>query len=126
MNKTLSFAARGFAILFIIMTGLFALDIGKFSWWGLFMHLLPSLILLVILIISWRQEKIGGILWILAALAYVILAWGKVDWLAYLVMSGPALVIALLFLWPKKETVHLPKLVTTSSKPIKVPVLDQK
>ena len=126
MNKTLSFAARGFAILFIIMTGLFALDIGKFSWLGLFMHLLPSLILLVILIISWRQEKIGGILWILAALAYVVLAWGKVDFLAYLVMSGPALVIALLFLWPKKATVYLPKLVPASSKPVEAPVVNKK
>jgi hypothetical protein len=126
MNKTITFTARGFAILFIIMTGLFALDIGKFSWLGLFMHLLPSLILLVILIISWRQEKIGGILWILAALAYVVLVWGKVDLLAYLVMSGPALVIALLFLWPKKATVHLPKLVSTSSKSIETPSVNQK
>ncbi|MFA6466719.1 MAG: hypothetical protein WCV71_02585 [Patescibacteria group bacterium] len=126
MNKTLSFAARGFAILFIIITGLFALDIGKFSWWGLFMHLLPSLILLVILIISWKYEKIGGILWLLAAMAYVVLVWGKVDWLTYLIMTGPILVIAILFLWPKKEAVHLPKLVTSSSKPIEVPVVNQK
>lgn len=126
MNKTITFTARGFAILFIIMTSLFALDIGKFSWLGLFMHLLPSLILVVILIISWKYEKIGGILWLLVAIAYIVLVWGKVDFLAYLVMSGPALVIALLFLWPKKSSLHLPKLVPASSKPIETPILDKK
>jgi hypothetical protein len=108
MNKTLYYASRGFAILFIIMTALFALDIEKFSWTALLMHLLPTFVLLVILVISWLQERIGGILWILAAIAYIVIAWGDVHWSAYLLMSGPALVIGLLFLWPKSEGMHVP------------------
>lgn len=100
MNKTIYFAARGFAILFIIMTALFVLDLGKFSWLGLLMHLLPTLILLIVLIISWIWEKIGGVLWILVGLSYIFIAWGDVDWLAYLIMAGPAIIIGLLFLWP--------------------------
>ncbi|OGY95936.1 MAG: hypothetical protein A2543_00270 [Candidatus Komeilibacteria bacterium RIFOXYD2_FULL_37_8] len=81
------------------MTVLFAFDLGKFSWLGLLMHLLPTLVLVIILGISWVQEKIGGILWILAALTYVVIAWGDVNWLAYLLMAGPAIVIGGLFLW---------------------------
>jgi len=108
MNKTFQLATRVFAILFILMTALFALDIEKFSWTALLMHLLPTLVLLGILIISLWQEKIGGILWILAAIAYIVIAWGDVHWSAYLLMSGPALVIGLLFLWPKSEGMHVP------------------
>ena len=113
MNKTIYFATRGFAILFILLTVLFVFDLGKFSWLGLLMHLLPTLVLVIILAISWVQEKIGGILWILAALAYVIIAWGDVDWLAYLLMAGPAIVIGCLFLgssFMSGGTTSLPKL----------------
>ena len=125
MNKTIQLAARVFAILFIIMTSLFALDLDKFSWTGLFMHLLPSLVLLVILGISWMQEKIGGILWILAAIAYIVITWGKVDWLAYLVMAGPVLVIGLLFLWPKNEIVHMPKPISSAPPPEEIIIKDE-
>jgi len=117
MNKIIYLVARVFAILFILMTALFAFDLGKFSWTGLLMHLLPSLILLIILGISWVQAKIGGILWILAALAYVIIVWGDVSWIAYLIMAGPALVIGLLFLWSQNETMYRPKPLTSSVEP---------
>lgn len=112
MNKTIYWASRGFAILFILFTAMFALDLKLFSWSALFMHLLPSLILLVILLISWWQEKIGGILWILSAMVYMVFVWGAVDWLAYLLIAGPAVVIGILFLWPKAETMYTPKSVT--------------
>ena len=109
MSKTIRLAAIGFAMLFIIMTALLALDLNPFSWTGLFMHLLPSLVLLLILLISLTKAKIGGILWRLAAIAYIVIAWGDVEWLAYLVMSGPAFIIGILFLWPKDSGIYVPE-----------------
>ncbi|MFA6307247.1 MAG: hypothetical protein WCS88_01350 [Patescibacteria group bacterium] len=109
MNKTIYWVSRGFAILFILLTVLFVFDLGKFSWLGLLMHLLPTLVLVIILGISWVQEKIGGILWILAGLAYVVMAWGDVDWLAYLIIAGPAILIGILFLWPQPVSIYTPK-----------------
>lgn len=102
-NKTIYWAVRGFAILFVLFTSMFALDVKPFSWIALLMHLLPTIILLVVLMISWFKEKIGGLLWILTGLAYIVIAWGDVDFLAYLVMAGPAFVIGIVFLWPKKN-----------------------
>ena len=69
--------------------------------------LLASRSVPVIFVISWVQEKIGGILWILAAIAYIVIAWGDVSWLAYLLMAGPAIVIGILFLWPKDEAMYM-------------------
>jgi len=125
MNKTLSLAARAFAILFIIMTALFALDINKFSWLALLMHLLPTLILLIILLISLKYEKLGGVLWILAAIAYMVIAWGNVPWLAYLVMSGPAVIIGTLFLLTKNEMMHTPTTPSISPKPVDTAVSEE-
>jgi len=68
INKWVFWAPRIFLILFILFLAIFSLDIfeGNYGFWGtilgLFMHNLPSLILLIILIISWKHELVGGII----------------------------------------------------------------
>lgn len=102
MNKTISWAARGFAILFVLFTAMFALDVSPFSWLALLMHLLPTFILLALLLVSWKKAKIGAMLWILAGLAYIVMAWGDVHWSAYLAIAGPAIVVGVLFWFSDK------------------------
>ncbi|MHC1720965.1 MAG: hypothetical protein AB9844_09960 [Clostridiaceae bacterium] len=107
---------RILSILFICFLMLFSLDVftpgasaGEIAV-GLFMHNIPALILLVILIISWKHEIVGGITFILAGLLYVgftlqagvpwymALSWGAT-------IAGPAFLIGILFLlcWFKKK-----------------------
>lgn len=67
MKKALYWAPRVLAILFNCFLGLFALDVFEEPQWylALFMHLIPNFILAILTIVAWKQEKIGGILFIL-------------------------------------------------------------
>lgn len=115
VNKFVYWAPRILAILFILFLAMFSLDIfdGNYGLWGtivgLFMHNIPALILLAVLIISWKYEIVGGIVFILAGLAYIIMImmnqtfeWYMLSWA--LTIAGPAFLVGILFLinWFKK------------------------
>ncbi|HNW71606.1 MAG TPA: hypothetical protein PKZ36_00680 [Candidatus Paceibacterota bacterium] len=76
---------------------------------GLFMHNIPALILLIVVIISWKHEIVGGIVFILAGLLYIIMLiinsseWYMLTW--SLQIAGPAFLIGILFIlnWRKKR-----------------------
>jgi hypothetical protein len=51
-----------------------------------------------VLIISWRREWIGGIVFILLALLYIISIWGRFPLITYIGISGPLGLIGVLFL----------------------------
>jgi hypothetical protein len=74
------------------------------------MHNIPALILLAVLIISWKYEIVGGIIFILAGVAYIVVsAYNQLEW--YIVIawglqiSGPAFLIGILFLinWRRRK-----------------------
>jgi hypothetical protein len=106
---------RILAILFIFLLALMSLDVitPENNLWqtitGLFMHNIPTLVLLIVLIISWKHELIGGIVFILAGLLYIFWASLNVPW--YLALSwsitiaGPAFLIGILFMinWYRKK-----------------------
>ena len=119
-NKLLFWTPRILAIMFILFLALFSLDIfdGNYGFWGtilgLFMHNIPSLVLTVILIISWKYEIVGGIFFTLAGLLYIgtlvfklftdpAFEVGFLFW--SLPISGPAFLVWILFLiwWFKKK-----------------------
>jgi hypothetical protein len=68
INKFIFWTPRILVILFILFLAMFSLDIfeNTYTFWetvvGLFMHNIPSLILLVILLITWKQELVGAII----------------------------------------------------------------
>ena len=70
-NKFIFWAPRILLILFALFLGIFSFDVfdscnGFFECvLGLFMHNLPSLILLVILAISWKHELVGAVIFII-------------------------------------------------------------
>jgi hypothetical protein len=116
INKFIYWTPRILGIIFILFLMMFSLDIfqpGLTVWQiiiGLFMHNIPALILLIFLIISWKHEIVGGIVFILAGLLYIFLLatsshfeWYMLIW--SLTISGPAFLVGILFLinWFKKK-----------------------
>lgn len=115
ISKWLYWSPRILSILFILFLSLFSLDIfgNNYTFWetivGLFMHNIPSLILLIILLISWKHELVGGIAFILAGILYIVFTLMRVPW--YLALSwsltiaGPAFLIGILWIlnWKRKK-----------------------
>jgi hypothetical protein len=107
MNKTqkqtLFWTPRITSILFILFISLFALDIFdmQLSFWdtlvGLFMHLIPSILLTIAIVIAWKWEWVGAALFIGWAIWYVAFMRGF-DWTVYVVIAGLPALIGLLFL----------------------------
>ncbi len=104
MKKTLFWTPRILTILFILFISMFALDsfggdktviaqIGEFL-----IHLIPSFVLIVLLYFSWRYEIIGVIAFLILAITYIIMAWGKFPVSTYFIISGPMVLISILFL----------------------------
>jgi hypothetical protein len=122
INKFLYWTPRILAIIFILFLAVFSLDIFemKLGFWGtiagLFMHNIPVFILLIILLISWRREIVGGLVFTLSGILYILMILthmlrGLFEWqsLAYsLIIAGPALIIGILFIigWFKKKDNH--------------------
>ncbi len=115
INRYIYWTPRILSIVFILFLALMSLDVFDMglSFWqtvgALFMHLIPALVLLIVLLISWRHEIVGGIAFILAGLLYVIvLMMNQFEW--YMILwaiqiSGIAFLIGILFLigWFKKK-----------------------
>ena len=117
INKFIYWLPRILSIIFVLFLGLMSLDVfsPELSFWqtlgALFIHNIPTLILLIILLISWKYEIVGGISFILAGIAYIILLarnpfeWYMLAWAAQI--SGVAFIIGILFLigWSKKKKI---------------------
>ncbi|MBI2498849.1 hypothetical protein HYV88_01245 [Candidatus Woesearchaeota archaeon] len=117
VNKFIFWTPRILAILFILFLAMFSLDVFEesYGFWGtilgLFMHNLPALILLIVVIISWKHEIVGGIAFSLAGILYIAMLlitslkigfeWYYLLWAVQI--SGIAFVIGVLFLigWKK-------------------------
>ena len=118
INKFIYWIPRILAILLILFLMIFSLDVfepGLTGWQvllGLFMHNIPSLILVIVLWISWKYEIVGGVTFIIAGIAHMISSVVRADvepwyisFLASLIIDVPAFLIGLLFLigWFKKK-----------------------
>ena len=95
---------RLLCILFAVFISLFALDVfGEgHGFWGtmlaLLKHLIPTGLLLVVLAITWRWEWVGGLLFPTLGVLYLVTAWGRFHWSAYVAISGPPCLVGVLFL----------------------------
>ena len=109
MNKTLKgflfWTPRVLGILFILFVSLFALDIFDMGlgFWGtivgLFMHLLPSIVMTVALVLGWRWEWVGTLGYFAFAIWYIVFALGReMPWGVISLMAGIPILIGILFL----------------------------
>jgi hypothetical protein len=103
LKQIIFWTPRIAAILFALFLSLFALDIFsmQLSFWetviGLFMHLIPSILLAITIIFAWRWEWIGATLFIGWAIFYIAAARGF-DWTVYVMIAGIPALIGMLFL----------------------------
>lgn len=113
MKNLLYWAPRVLAICFICFLALFSLDVigpGYTTWeiiQGMAIHNIPAMILLVSLIIAWKRELVGVVVFILAAIVYsIIVSWE--DWFPLaqaMIIAWPPLAIGILFFlsWKNKN-----------------------
>ncbi len=121
VSKFIYWTPRILSIIFILFLALFSLDVfeGNYGFWGtivgLFMHNIPAMILLIVLIISWKHEIVGGIGFILAGILYIAMIlmniiktgfeWYYLSWAVQI--SGIAFFVGIMFLvgWFKKKKI---------------------
>jgi hypothetical protein len=102
-RNVLLWAPRVLGVLLCVFIGMFALDAfseGKGVKEALpdfAIHLVPSLLLLAVVVLSWRREWIGGVAFLGLAILYAVMVRGRLDWI--IVISGPLVIVGLLFLW---------------------------
>lgn len=117
-KKILYLSPRILSILYICFLTLFSLDVfepgmsaGEVAL-GLFMHNIPSIIMIVLLVIAWRKEIVGAVGYFCAGLLYIgFLIFNAVNsglqWhlviLWIIIIAVPALLIGILFFinWEK-------------------------
>ncbi|MBK9316624.1 MAG: hypothetical protein IPM55_20605 [Acidobacteria bacterium] len=108
-------APRVLALVFAAFISIFALDVFNegYGFWqtiqALLMHLIPTALVLIGLAIAWRWEWLGALEFTALGIGYLIMAWGKFDWTAYAVISGPLFLLGALFLinWIYKSELRL-------------------
>jgi hypothetical protein len=96
-RKLLLWSPRILGILVALFLGAFALDAVGEGISAFLLHAAPALLLLVVVAVSWRWEWVGGAVFITLALFYTAIALRRVDWI--LIISGPLIVVGVLFLW---------------------------
>jgi len=95
---------RVLTLLFAVFLSLFALDVfgeGLGIWKtlvALFIHLIPTWIVLAVLAVSWRWGWVGTLLCFALGAFYVICTWGRMHWSAYVLISGSLFLLGSLFL----------------------------
>jgi hypothetical protein len=104
--RILRWSPRVLALTFGAFITLFALDAFSESngfvemLVGFTIHLLPTFLVLGIVMISWKREWIGAILFTVLAILYVASVWERYQlrwWSSYLLIGGPMLVVAVLY-----------------------------
>ena len=104
VKRVVFWTPRILCILFAIFLSLFSLDVfGEgLGFWktilALLIHLIPIYIVFITLVIAWRWEWVGALLFNALAVFYVIWAWGQFSWIASVTISGPLFLIGVLFL----------------------------
>lgn len=111
VSKLVYWLPRVLAISMIGFLALFSLDIfeGNYGFWGtivgLLMHNIPVFILIAVLLVAWKYEWVGGVVFILFGLLYLAailrtaladrFEWHLLAWAVQI--SGPLFLIGALF-----------------------------
>jgi hypothetical protein len=110
MKNIIYWLPRILGVAFILFLSLFALDVfGEYSGWqlltALFMHLLPEIILVLLIVFAWKKDLIEAIIFLAVAICLILMSRFKASLNWYLLIPGPALLVAILFVvsWLKKK-----------------------
>ncbi|MBI3332342.1 hypothetical protein HYZ99_05315 [Candidatus Peregrinibacteria bacterium] len=100
----LTWTPRILAILYIGFISIFAFDVfdqGYFLWetiLALFMHLIPSYILIGATVLAWKRPKLGGIGFLLLSIVFTLFFKTYQAVVNFTLVSVPLLIIGALFL----------------------------
>jgi len=95
---------RLLTLIIILFLSIFALDVfdGKDSLIkiieALFIHMIPSIILLFLLILSWRYQKLSGILFILLCFIFTVFFHTYTNIINFSIISLPILIVGVMFI----------------------------
>ena len=98
-KRFIYWSPRVLSILFAMFLSMFALDVFSEGYGfgetilALLMHLVPTYLIVIALVIAWRWEGIGAILFIALPLFYLVMSKGE-NW----IISGPLFLVGTLFL----------------------------
>ena len=81
---------------------MFALDVfGEYGFpevlVALFMHLIPSFVLIALLITAWKWPRLGGVLFLVLTLIFVVFFKLYEDFIVFLIVGLPVFIIGILF-----------------------------
>ena len=102
-KRLLYWVPRIFTILFAMFVSVFALDVfgEHLPFWrlmlALFLHLIPTFVLLIALALAWRWEWIGAVAYAGLGVFYICNFAGRFPLLTYVVIAGPLFLIGGLF-----------------------------
>ena len=101
-NKFLYWSPRILSIFFVIFLSLFCFDsFDEFDGWksiiATLIHLIIPFIVLIGIIIAWKRDMVGAVIFCVLAIYYVFMVGFNRHWSWYASISGPALFIAILF-----------------------------
>ena len=102
-KKILYWTPRVLTILYITFISIFALDVfGEYGFpevlVALFMHLVTTFILIIILIIAWKRELIGGVILMALGILFTIFFKTYEELINFLLISLPVFLVGGLFL----------------------------
>jgi len=105
-NRYLTWVLRTLLILLIVFWALFSLDVfQEEGFWnilvGFLMHNIPVFVMIIILVIAWKREHIGGMLLMLGMLGFTIFLMARSGEFMFnigtLIMMGIPFLIGALF-----------------------------
>ncbi|MBD3203462.1 hypothetical protein GF327_04150 [Candidatus Woesearchaeota archaeon] len=108
-DKAVYWAPRILSISFILFFSMFSLDVFSENYTiletfaALFMHNVPTFLLVFALIIAWKKQAAGGILFLILGLISVLLFRTYQDPIIFLIISVPVIAIGLMFIFLKKK-----------------------
>ena len=114
LKQLLVWTPRVLGILFALFLSIFALDVFGAGYTigetivALFMHLIPTFVLLIALGLAWRWQWVGALVFLGFVAWYLIQAWGNFPFFVLLLIAGPPLLIGLLYLvdWFYEAELH--------------------
>jgi hypothetical protein len=102
-KRLLYWVPRILTMLFAVFVSVFALDVfDEHLSFGplmlaLFLHLIPTFVLLIGLVLAWRWEWIGAVAYCALGVLYIYNFAGRFPPLTYVVIAGPLFLIGALF-----------------------------
>jgi hypothetical protein len=94
-DKVLFWTTRGLGIAFIIFLSLFAIDSEDIL--GLLIHLIPSFILIGFLVVAWKKQLLGSVLFFILGIAFTVFFNTYRSVLTLLFISLPVFLVSGLF-----------------------------